>query len=117
MRRIGFPWSEQLITRTLTAVGGTLLTAQLALEQGRALNLTGGYHHAFADFGSGFCMVNDLYLSALQMLRQPGIDKVLVFDCDVHQGDGTAKLAEDNPAIFYRFHSRREKLPPSKTNL
>ena len=51
MRRIGFPWSEQLVKRTLTAVGGTLKTAELALEQGKALNLTGGYHHAFANFG------------------------------------------------------------------
>ncbi|GAC15750.1 histone deacetylase family protein [Aliiglaciecola lipolytica] len=99
MRRIGFPWSEQLITRTLTAAGGTLLASQLALEYGKAINLTGGYHHAFANFGSGFCMVNDLYLSALQMLRHPQIDRVLIFDCDVHQGDGTAKLAENNPNI------------------
>ncbi|GAB3029493.1 histone deacetylase family protein [Bowmanella dokdonensis] len=100
MRRIGFPWSEQLIRRTLTAAGGTVLTARLALEHGKALNLTGGYHHAFADFGSGFCMLNDLYLAALEMLKNPGIDKVLVFDCDVHQGDGTAKLAEHRPDII-----------------
>lgn len=100
MRRIGFPWSEQLVERTLTASGGTVLTAQLALEHGKALNLTGGYHHAFANYGSGFCMVNDLYLAALHMLQTPGIDRVLIFDCDVHQGDGTAKLAENNPSVF-----------------
>ncbi|MDM7859713.1 histone deacetylase [Alteromonas sp. ASW11-36] len=100
MRRIGFPWSEQLVERTLTAAGGTVLTAKLALEYGKALNLTGGYHHAFANYGSGFCMVNDLYLAALEMLQHPDVDKVLVFDCDVHQGDGTAKLAENNPNVF-----------------
>jgi acetoin utilization deacetylase AcuC-like enzyme len=100
MRRIGFPWSAQLIERTLTAVGGTLLTAELALQHGKALNLTGGYHHAFADFGSGFCLFNDLYLAALQMLQSRGIDKVLIFDCDVHQGDGTAKLAEGNQQVY-----------------
>jgi acetoin utilization deacetylase AcuC-like enzyme len=100
MRRIGFPWSEQLIQRTLTAAAGTVLTAELALKHGKALNLTGGYHHAFADFGSGFCMVNDLYLAALSMLEHPQIDKVLIFDCDVHQGDGTAKLAENNSAVY-----------------
>ena len=100
MRRIGFPWSEQLIERTLTAANGTVLTAELALLKGKALNLTGGYHHAFANYGSGFCMVNDLYLAALQMLSTAGIDKVLIFDCDVHQGDGTAKLAAGNDAIF-----------------
>ena len=100
MRRIGFPWSKQLVTRTLTATGGTLLAAEQALETGKALNLTGGYHHAFANFGSGFCMVNDLYLGALRMLQFPGIDKVLIFDCDVHQGDGTAKLASNNPSVY-----------------
>lgn len=99
MRRIGFPWSEQLVKRTLTAVGGTLLTAKLAVESGWAINLTGGYHHAFANFGSGFCIINDLYLAALQMLQTPDIDRVLIFDCDVHQGDGTAKLAENNSHI------------------
>jgi acetoin utilization deacetylase AcuC-like enzyme len=100
MRRIGFPWSAQLIQRSLTAVGGTVLTAKLALEQGKALNLTGGYHHAFANYGSGFCLFNDLYLAALSMLKSPKIDKVLIFDCDVHQGDGTAKLAENNAQIY-----------------
>lgn len=100
MRRIGFPWSEQLIKRSLTAVGGTLLTAKLALEHGKALNLTGGYHHAFANYGSGFCLFNDLYLAALSMLQETNIDKVLIFDCDVHQGDGTAKLAENNSAVY-----------------
>lgn len=100
MRRIGFPWSEQLIRRSLTAVGGTVLTAKLALEHGKALNLTGGYHHAFANYGSGFCLFNDLYLAAISMLQTKGIDKVLIFDCDVHQGDGTAKLASHNPMIY-----------------
>lgn len=100
MRRIGFPWSEQLIERTLTAAAGTVLTASLALESGKALNLTGGYHHAFANYGSGFCMVNDLYLAALEMLQSPKIDKVLIFDCDVHQGDGTAKLAANNSNVY-----------------
>ena len=100
MRRIGFPWSEQLVTRTLTATGGTILAAEQALSRGKALNLTGGYHHAFANFGSGFCMVNDLYLAALRMLQHDGIDKVLIFDCDVHQGDGTAKLSSNNPQVY-----------------
>jgi acetoin utilization deacetylase AcuC-like enzyme len=100
MRRIGFPWSTQLIQRSLTAVGGTVLTAKLALEHGKALNLTGGYHHAFANYGSGFCLFNDLYLAALNMLQSPNIDKILIFDCDVHQGDGTAKLAENNKQIY-----------------
>ncbi|WP_394175890.1 histone deacetylase family protein [Thalassotalea litorea] len=100
MRRIGFPWSEQLVKRTFTAVGGTLLTAQLAYQHGIAINLTGGYHHAFADFGSGFCMINDLYLAADQMLKYEDIHRVLIFDCDVHQGDGTAALAQGRDDII-----------------
>ena len=100
MRRIGFPWSEQLIERTRTAVGGTIQTANLAIETGKALNLTGGYHHAFADFGSGFCLFNDLYLAAKAMQSHEGIDNVLIIDLDVHQGDGTAKLAEADDDIF-----------------
>jgi acetoin utilization deacetylase AcuC-like enzyme len=100
MRRIGFPWSEQLIKRSLTACAGTVLTAQLALQHGKALNLTGGYHHAFANYGSGFCLFNDLYLAAQTMLQDDDINTVLIFDCDVHQGDGTAKLAEHHSNII-----------------
>ncbi len=100
MRRIGFPWSQQLINRSLTAVGGTCLTAELAIEHGLALNLTGGYHHAFDTFGSGFCLFNDLYLAANRMLATPDFDRVLVIDCDVHQGDGTAWLAKDDDRII-----------------
>jgi acetoin utilization deacetylase AcuC-like enzyme len=100
MRRIGFPWSEQLIERSRTAVAGTIQTANLAIETGKALNLTGGYHHAFADFGSGFCLFNDLYLAAKAMQSHAGIDNVLIIDLDVHQGDGTAKLAENDDDIF-----------------
>ena len=100
MRRIGFPWSEQLIERSRTAVAGTIQTANLAIETGKALNLTGGYHHAFADFGSGFCLFNDLYLAAKAMQSHAGMDNVLIIDLDVHQGDGTAKLAENDDDIF-----------------
>jgi acetoin utilization deacetylase AcuC-like enzyme len=100
MRRIGFPWSQQLIQRTLTAVAGTCLTAKLAIEYGKALNLTGGYHHAFADFGSGFCLFNDLYLAAKTMQSYRHIDTVMIIDLDVHQGDGTAKLAQNDPSVF-----------------
>lgn len=100
MRRIGFPWSEQLVKRTFTAVGGTILAGVLSLERGRAINLTGGYHHAFYDYGAGFCIVNDLYLSALNLIQNHGVERVLIFDCDVHQGDGTASLASARDDIF-----------------
>lgn len=99
MRRIGFPWSEQLISRSLTSLGGTLRCAELALEQGLALHLSGGYHHAFYGEGSGFCLFNDLAFAALSM-QQRGVGPILIFDCDVHQGDGTAALFTSNSGII-----------------
>jgi acetoin utilization deacetylase AcuC-like enzyme len=100
MKRIGFPWSEQFVNRTLTAVGGTLQTARLAVENGVAINLTGGYHHAHPDFGSGFCVFNDLSIAAQTLLNEGKVNRVLIFDCDVHQGDGTATCVADTPDIF-----------------
>ncbi|MDD1782405.1 histone deacetylase [Enterovibrio sp. ZSDZ35] len=100
MRRIGFPWSDALLTRSLTSLGGTTLTVDLALEQGVAIHLTGGYHHAHYDFGSGFCLFNDLVLAANHALKSEGIDKVLIVDCDVHHGDGTASLTANRSDII-----------------
>ncbi|MDP5186635.1 MAG: histone deacetylase [Alishewanella sp.] len=99
MRRIGFPWSEQLIARSLQSIGGTLHTAELALAQGLAVHLSGGYHHAFHDFGSGFCLFNDLAFTA-KTLKQRGVGPILIFDLDVHQGDGTALLLANEPEII-----------------
>lgn len=100
MRRIGFPWSTGLVQRTRTAVGGTLLTAHLALQHGLACNTAGGTHHAFPDFGSGFCIFNDLAVTA-QIIKSEGLaDRILIIDLDVHQGDGTALAFQNDPDIF-----------------
>ncbi|MBM4940383.1 histone deacetylase [Vibrio parahaemolyticus] len=105
MRRIGFPWSEALITRTLTSAAGTLLTAEKALEHGIALHLSGGYHHAHKDFGSGFCLFNDLVIAAKHMLDNEHVDKILIIDSDVHHGDGSATLCQEEPDIVtLSFH-------------
>ncbi|AUI86539.1 histone deacetylase [Vibrio azureus] len=105
MRRIGFPWSDALIERTLTSAGGTVMTAEKAYEHGVAIHLSGGYHHAHRDFGSGFCLFNDLVLAAKQMLTMEAIDKVLIIDSDVHHGDGTATLcADESDIITLSFH-------------
>ncbi|MGF1687663.1 histone deacetylase [Photobacterium japonica] len=100
MRRIGFPWSQPLIDRTLMSSGGTLRTVELAHEYGVGIHLSGGYHHAHHDFGSGFCLVNDLALAAKHALTLEGIDTVMIIDCDVHHGDGTATLLADDPNII-----------------
>lgn len=99
MRRIGFPWTEQLFQRSLCSLGGTLQTAQAALNSGIALHLSGGYHHAFYGEGSGFCLFNDLVVAAKSMLRS-GLDKILIVDLDVHQGDGSAAMLADEPNII-----------------
>jgi len=100
MRRIGFPWSPALVRRTCAAVGGTLLTAQLALQTGLACHTAGGTHHAYRDFGSGFCIFNDIAV-ATRFVQAAGLaERVLVVDLDVHQGDGTASIFADDPTVF-----------------
>ncbi len=99
-RRIGLPWSPELVHRTRIALGGSILTAQLALKFGIACNTAGGTHHAFANYGSGFCIFNDLAIAA-RVLQQLGlVKKVLIVDLDVHQGDGTAAIFQRDPSVF-----------------
>lgn len=99
-RRIGLPWSQALANRTCIAVGGTILTAQLALSTGLACNTAGGTHHAFPSFGSGFCIFNDLAVAARVLQKEGLIKKVLIIDLDVHQGDGTAFIFQNDPSVF-----------------
>ncbi|MCU1286608.1 MAG: histone deacetylase superfamily [Acidobacteriales bacterium] len=92
IRRIGFPWSEGLVRRTLASVGGTLSATQDALEFGWGGNLAGGTHHAFRAAGSGFCVFNDLAIAIHWLRRQGKISRAAIIDLDVHQGDGTAEI-------------------------
>ena len=99
-RRIGLPWSAALAGRTRIAVGGTILTAKLALNHGIACNTAGGTHHAFPSYGSGFCIFNDLAIAARVLQQENLVKKILIIDLDVHQGDGTAVIFEDDPNVF-----------------
>ena len=99
-RRIGLPWSPELAYRTRIAVGGTLLTARLALAHGLACNTAGGTHHAFPSYGSGFCIFNDLAIASRVLLKEGLVQKILIVDLDVHQGDGTALIFQDEPKVF-----------------
>ena len=99
-RRIGLPATTPLVQRTWLAVGGTVLTARLALEHGVACHLAGGTHHAFGDHGSGFCIFNDCAVAARVLLSEGRISRVMVVDLDVHQGDGTAALFAGDPRVF-----------------
>ena len=99
-RRIGLPWSEGLVRRTCTAVGGTILTAKLALNHGLACITAGVTHHAFPGYGSGFCIFNDLAIATRLLKAQNLLNTILVVDLDVHQGDGTAWIFRDDPTVF-----------------
>ncbi|MBW4505807.1 MAG: histone deacetylase [Scytonematopsis contorta HA4267-MV1] len=99
-RRIGLPWSSALVNRTLVAVGGTILTASLALQYGLACNTAGGTHHAFPSYGSGFCIFNDLAIASRVLQKQGLVEKILIVDLDVHQGDGTAFIFQEDKSVF-----------------
>lgn len=104
-RRMGLPWTEGLAQRTLVAPNGTLLTAGIALNQGIACHLAGGTHHAHYNFGSGYCVFNDLVVAAKITLAKSkhgnnNVKRILIFDCDVHQGDGTAAMCAEDENIF-----------------
>jgi acetoin utilization deacetylase AcuC-like enzyme len=99
-RRLGFPWTSALRERALHATGGTLVAARAALEDGLAANLAGGSHHAFPGHGEGYCAFHDMAI-AIRALRAEGRERrVAVIDCDVHQGNGTAALFAEDPAVF-----------------
>ena len=98
--RIGFPWSPQMVERSRRTTGGTVLACRMALRDGIAVNLAGGTHHAFRDRGEGFCIFNDSVVAARVIQAEGLIHRVVVIDCDVHQGNGTAALARDDPTIF-----------------
>jgi acetoin utilization deacetylase AcuC-like enzyme len=108
IRRLGLPWSEALWQRSLLAASGTLMAARAALREGLAANLAGGTHHAFADHGEGFCVLNDVAL-ALSVMRAEGeIRRGVVIDLDVHQGNGTAAIFENVDEVFtFSMHGDR----------
>ena len=108
MRRIGFPWSQGLVMRTLASVGGTIAAGEDALAKGWGGNLAGGTHHAFRAEGSGFCVFNDMAV-AVQALRAKGVvRRAAILDLDVHQGDGTAAIfAEDADVLTISMHGEK----------
>ena len=100
-RRIGFPWSPEMVERSRRSTGATLAAAHHALAGGTiAVNLAGGTHHAFRDRGEGYCVFNDVAVAARVLLRDAVVDHAVVIDCDVHQGNGTAAMFHGDPAVF-----------------
>jgi acetoin utilization deacetylase AcuC-like enzyme len=99
-RGIGFPWSPQMVERARRSVGATLAATRAALADGCSANLAGGTHHAFADRGEGFCVFNDVAVATRVVQRDRAVRRVAVIDCDVHQGNGTARIFRDDADVF-----------------
>jgi len=107
IRRVGLPWSLQIVRRTLYSVGATIAACRAALSEGIAVNLGGGTHHAFHDRGLGFCWLNDSLIAARAIQAEGLAGNILIVDCDVHQGDGTAAITTDDPSIFtFSIHGK-----------
>lgn len=118
-RHIGFPQSPQLTQRELIIAQGTIDCSLIALQTGVALNVAGGTHHAFVDRGEGFCMLNDIAVAANYLLKKSLVKKILIIDLDVHQGNGTAKIFQNESRVFtfsmhgehnYPFHKEKSDL-------
>ena len=108
IRRLGMPWSEALWLRSRLAVGGTLQGARAALADGIGANLAGGTHHAFADHGEGFCVVNDVAVATRQLREAGAIRRAVIVDLDVHQGNGTARIFEaERDVLTFSMHGER----------
>ena len=99
-RRIGFPWSPQMVERARRSVGATIAAARCAIEDGCAANLAGGTHHAFADRGEGFCVFNDVAVATRVLERDCAMGRIAIVDCDVHQGNGTAAIFAGSANVF-----------------
>jgi acetoin utilization deacetylase AcuC-like enzyme len=100
VRRTGFPLDKKVVDRELLIVNGTLECARHALQYGIAMNIAGGTHHAFTNHGAGFCLLNDIAIAANFLLNEHLASKILVVDLDVHQGDGTAQIFQNDERVF-----------------
>jgi len=108
MRRIGFPWSAYLVTRTRASTGGAVAAARAALDDGISGQLAGGTHHAHSDFGAGYCIYNDQAVAALRAIADGWAGRIAIVDLDVHQGDGNAAILGDHPDVFvFSMHGEK----------
>ncbi len=108
IRRIGFPWSPHLVERSLRSTGAAVDAAAAAVEDGVAASLAGGTHHAGSNWGEGYCVFNDVAVAAREMQARGAVRRVLVLDCDVHQGNGTAEIfAADETVFTMSIHGAR----------
>lgn len=108
IRRIGFPWSPEMVARTRRSAGGTLGAARAALDDDLAVNLAGGTHHAYADHGEGYCVLNDCAIAVRALQAGGAIQRAVILDCDVHQGNGTAAIFQGDDSVFtFSIHGEK----------
>lgn len=100
IRKTGFPLSQHLVDREVIIMNGTLQCTHYAIENGISMNIAGGTHHAFTDRGEGFCLLNDMAISANYLLHENLAKKILIVDLDVHQGNGTAQIFQNDDRVF-----------------
>lgn len=106
-RKIGFPLSKELIQRELIIADGTMKGCDYALEHGVAMNIAGGTHHAYTKHGEAFCLLNDQAIAARYIQKENGIKKILIVDLDVHQGNGTAEIFQNDASVFtFSMHGK-----------
>lgn len=108
VRRIGFPWSPQMVERSRRSVGGTIEACRSALDDRIAVSLAGGTHHAYPDHGEGYCVFNDVAIAIRDLQVRGCLRRAVIIDCDVHQGNGTAAIFQDDPSV-YTFSIHGEK--------
>ncbi len=108
IRRVGLPWSPLTVQRARYSIGGTIAACRASLDEGVAVNLGGGTHHAFSDHGQGYCWLNDSVIASRTMQAEGLAGKILIIDCDVHQGNGTAAILKDDSTIFtFSIHGKK----------
>lgn len=114
VRKIGFPLSAELVERELRIAQGTIIGAEKAFETEVAFNIAGGTHHAFSDRGEAFCMLNDQAIASQYLLDKKLARKILIIDLDVHQGNGTAEIFQNNAKVFTFLNPRKIELSVQK---
>lgn len=108
LRRLGLPWTQQLVERSRRSSGATIDACIEAVENGLGINLAGGTHHAFQEHGEGYCVFNDSAVAAKTMIQEGRVKRVVIIDCDVHQGNGTASILSGDKDIFtFSIHGRK----------
>ncbi len=121
IRQLEVPYSRQMVNAYFLAAGGTTLAGRRALSDGVGFNIGGGFHHAFAGHGEGFCAINDIAVAARALIEDGSIERALIVDCDVHQGNGTATIFLTDPNVYtisiHQFHNYPAEKPPSTVDV